>query len=183
MFDSRQRFVLSYEWEIPSWKTPQNWYQHALANWQVNGITTYMTGTPFTVVDQSYNYDAPEITGFSAFRPDLVGHANNGPKTVAEWFNTSAFQRLDSSTTPAGVYGTEGRNVVQGPGFANWDFSALKNIRFAESKTLQFRAEFFNLFNRANFRLPNSDISSPTFGQVQQALSPRLIQFALKFLF
>ena len=183
MFDSRHRFVLSYEWEIPSWKQPRNWYQYALADWQVNGITTYMTGTPFTVVDQSYNYDAPEVTGFSAFRPNLVGNANNGPKTVAEWFNTSAFQRIDLSTTPAGVYGTEGRNVVQGPGFANWDFSAFKNIRFAESKTLQFRAEFFNLFNRANFRLPNSDISSPTFGQIQQALSPRLIQFALKFLF
>ena len=183
MFDSRHRFVLSYEWEIPAWNQPRNWYQHVLANWQVNGITTYMTGTPFTVVDQSYNYDAPEITGFSAFRPNLVGDPNNGPKTVAEWFNTGAFQRLDLSTTPAGVYGSEGRNVVQGPGFANWDFSAFKNIRVAESKTLQFRAEFFNLFNRTNFRLPNSDISSPTFGQVQQALDPRLIQFALKFLF
>ena len=135
------------------------------------------------MVDQSYNCDAPEVTGFSAFRPNLVGNPNNGPRTVAEWFNTSAFQRIDHSTTPAGVYGTEGRNVVQGPGFTNWDFSAFKNIGLTESKTLQFRAEFFNLFNRANFRLPNSDISSPTFGQIQQALSPRLIQFALKFLF
>jgi len=183
MFDSRHRFVLSYEWEIPSWKQPHNWYQHVLADWQVNGITTYMTGTPFTVVDQSYNYDAPEITGFSAFRPNLIGNPNNGPKTVAEWFDTSAFQRLDPLTTPAGVYGSEGRNVVQGPGFAEWDFSTFKDVRFSESRMLQFRAEFFNLFNRANFRLPNSDISSPTFGQVQQALSPRLIQFALKLLF
>jgi hypothetical protein len=183
MFDSRHRFVLSYEWELPFWNQPHNWYQHVLGNWQVNGITTYMTGTPFTVVDQSYNYDAPEITGFSAFRPNLVGDPNSGPQTVAEWFNTAAFQPLDLSTTPAGVYGTEGRNVVQGPGFAQWDFSAFKNLRLAESKTLQFRAEFFNLFNRANFRLPNSDISSPTFGQIQQALAPRLIQFGLKFLF
>ncbi len=183
MFDSRHRFVLSYEWELPFWQHPENWYQHVLGNWQVNGITTYMTGTPFTVVDQSYNYDAPEITGFSAFRPNLVGNPNNGPQTVAEWFNTAAFQRLDLSTTPAGVYGTEGRNVVQGPGFAQWDFSAFKNIRIAETKSLQFRAEFFNLFNRSNFRLPNSDISSPTFGQIQQALAPRLIQFGLKILF
>ncbi len=183
MFDSRHRFVLSYEWEVPSWNHPQNWYQYALADWQVNGITTYMTGTPFTVVDQSYNYDAPKVTGFSAFRPNLVGNANDGPRTVAEWFNTSAFQRIDLSPTPAGVYGSEGRNVVQGPGFANGDFSAFKDIGLTESKTLQFRAEFFNLFNRANFWLPNSDISSPTFGQIQQALSPRLIQFALKFLF
>ena len=105
------------------------------------------------------------------------------PETVAEWFNTCAFQRINFSTTAAGVYGNEGRNVVQGPGLAEWDFSAFKNIPVAESQTLQFRAEFFNLFNHPNFRLPNSDISSPTFGQIQQALSPRLIQFALKYLF
>src|SRR5579885_2438108 len=96
---------------------------------------------------------------------------------------TTAQRRWPSGSTPAGVYGTEGRNVVQGPGFAEWDFSTFKGVRFSESRMLQFRAEFFNLFNRANFRLPNSDISSPTFGQVQQALSPRLIQFALKLLF
>jgi hypothetical protein len=142
-----------------------------------------MSGTPFTVVDQSFNYDAPEITGFSAFRPNLVGNPNSGPQTVQEWFNVNAFQRLDLSTTPAGVYGSEGRNVVQGPGLAQWDFSAFKNIRLTESKNLQFRAEFFNIFNRTNFRLPSSDISSPTFGQIQAALQPRLIQFALKLLF
>lgn len=183
MFDARHRFVLSYQWELPVWKQPHLWYQHALGNWQLNGITTFMSGTPLTVVDQSYNYDAPEITGFSAFRPNLVGDPNSGPKTVQEWFNTSAFEPLDFTTTPAGVYGTAGRNIVQGPGLAQWDFSAFKGIRLTESKTLQFRAEFFNLFNRANFRLPNSDISSPTFGQIQKALAPRLIQFALKFMF
>lgn len=184
MFDARHRFVLSYQWEVPLWRHPQNWYQHVLGNWQLNGITTFMSGTPFTVVDQSYNYDAPEITGFSAFRPNLIGNPNNGPKTVSEWFNTGAFERLDLATTPGGVYGTEGRNVVEGPGFAQWDFSAFKGIRVGETKSLQFRAEFFNLFNRSNFRLPATDISNlTTFGQIQQALQPRLIQFALKFLF
>jgi len=183
MFDARQRFVLSYQWELPFWQRPHTWYQHVLGNWQVNGITTFMSGTPFTVEDQSYNYDAPEITGFSAFRPNLVGNPNNGPKTPQEWFNVNAFQSLPQSTTPAGVYGSEGRNVVQGPGFAQWDFSAFKDIRLTESKDLQFRAEFFNIFNRANFQLPVSDISSSTFGQIHNALQPRLVQFALKFLF
>ena len=183
MFDARHRFVLTYQWELPYWKHPRNWYEHVLGSWQVNGITTFMSGTPLTVVDQSYNYNAPEITGFSAFRPNLVSNPNSGPKTVGEWFNTSAFQRLDPSTTPAGVYGNAGRNIVQGPGLGQWDFSAFKNIRLTESDSLQFRAEFFNLFNRVNFRLPNGDISSPTFGQIQHALAPRLIQFALKFMF
>ena len=183
MFDARHRLVLSYLWELPFWKQGHNWYQRALGNWQVNGITTLMSGTPFTVEDQSYNDDAPEITGFSSFRPNLIGNPNSGPKTVAQWVNTSAFRRIDLTTTPAGVYGTEGRNVVQGPGLAQFDFSAFKSIQLTESKSLQFRAEFFNLFNRANFELPNSDISSTTFGEIQQALSPRLVQFALKFLF
>ena len=64
-----------------------------------------------------------------------------------------------------------------------FDFSIFKNFRLAESKTLQFRGEFFNLFNRVNFGLPYHDISSPTFGQVGSALPPREIQFALKLLF
>jgi hypothetical protein len=183
MFDARHRAVLSYQWDLPFFRHPNNLAHHVLGDWQVNGITTFMSGTPFTVVDQSLNYNAPEITGFSAFRPNLIGDPNNGPKTVQEWFSTSAFQRLPLSTTPAGVYGSEGRNVVEGPGLAQWDFSAIKSIRVAESKDLEFRAEFFNLFNRTNFRLPNTDISSPTFGQIQQALSPRLVQFALKFSF
>ena len=63
------------------------------------------------------------------------------------------------------------------------DFSVFKSYRFTESTMLQFRAEFFNITNRANFGLPNNNISSPTFGQVESALPPRQIQFALKFLF
>ncbi len=185
MFDARHRFVLSYEWNLPWWKQAHSWYQHVLGNWQVNGITTFMSGTPFTVFDSqdvSLEGTAPEITGFSSNRPNLVGDANSGPHTAQEWFNVNAFQRLNL-LTQAGQFGTAGRNIVQGPGLQEWDFSAFKNIPLAEAKQLQFRAEFFNVFNHTNFRLPDSDISSPTFGQVQQALSPRLVQLALKFLF
>ncbi len=185
MFDARHRFVLSYEWSLPWWRQPHAWYQHMLANWQVNGISTFMTGTPFTVFDSqdvSLQGSAPEITGFSSNRPNLVGDPNSGPHTAQEWFNVNAFQRLNP-VTQAGQFGTAGRNIVQGPGLQEWDFSAFKNIRLAEAKQLQLRAEFFNVFNHANFRLPDSDISSPTFGQIQEALPPRLVQLALKFLF
>jgi hypothetical protein len=65
----------------------------------------------------------------------------------------------------------------------NWDFSAFKNFRVTESKQFQFRGELFNILNHTNFRLPVSDISSPNFGQIQQDVSPRVIQVALKFLF
>jgi len=185
LFDARHRFVLSYQWSLPFWRQPHSWYQHILGNWQVNGITTFMSGTPFTVFDSrdvSLQGSAPEITGFSANRPNLVGDPNTGPQTVDQWLNRSAFQQLDS-VADAGKFGSEGRNVAKGPGYANWDFSAFKNISVTESKQLQFRAEFFNIFNRPNFRLPNPDINSPTFNQIQAARDPRVIQLALKFLF
>jgi hypothetical protein len=108
-----------------------------------------MSGTPFTVFDSndvSLQGQAPEITGFSANRPNLIGNPNSGPRTPAEWFNLSAFQQLEPD--PLGrfeVFGDEGRNVVQGPGYVNWDASAFKNIRLTESKELQFRGELFNV--------------------------------------
>jgi hypothetical protein len=123
-----------------------------------------------------------EITGFSSNRPNLVGDPNSGPQTAEQWFNLAAFQQLDPVAN-AGQFGTAGRNIVEGPGYANWDISAFKNIPLTEQANLQFRAEFFNAFNRPNFRLPDSDISSPNFGRIQSAQAPRLIQFALKFLY
>jgi Carboxypeptidase regulatory-like domain/TonB dependent receptor len=187
MFDARQRLVLSYQWNMPLWSHPTNWYQQWLGNWQFNGIATVMSGTPFTVFDSndvSLQGTAPEITGFSANRPNLIGNPNRGPRTPQEWMNLSAFQQLEPD--PQGrfqVFGDEGRNVVEGPGYADWDFSAFKNIRLTETKQFQFRGELFNFLNHTNFRLPVSDISSPNFGQIQQDVSPRVIQVALKLLF
>jgi hypothetical protein len=187
MFDSRQRLVLSYQWSVPFWRQAHTWYQHALGNWQFNGIFTAQSGTPFTVFDStdvSLQGSAPEISGFSSNRPNLAGNPNNGPRTPSKWFNTGAFQRITPDpNSPVQQFGNEGRNVVQGPGYTNWDFAAVKNIRVMEGKELQFRGELFNFLNHTNLRLPNSDISSPTFGQIHSDLGPRVIQVALKFLF
>lgn len=185
LFDQRHRFVFSYEWQLPSLQGASAWSRQIFGNWQLNGILTLSTGTPFTVYDStdvSLEGSAQEISGFSSNRPNLVGNPNQGPKTAQEWFNISAFQRLNPATQ-AGQFGNAGRNVTQAAGLGQYDFSLFKDFRFTESKTLQFRAEFFNLFNRVNFGLPNNDASSPTFGQVESALAPRQIQFALKFLF
>lgn len=189
LFDSRQRLVLSYQWAIPLWQRPHGWYQQALGGWQVNGIATLMTGTPFTVFDStdvSQQGGAPEITGFSANRPNLVPgqNPNAGPKTTTAWLNRSAFQQITPDpTSPVQQFGTAGRNIAEGPGFADWDFSVFKNIPVTEGKEFQFRAEFFNFLNHTNFRLPDSDISSPTFNHILAAETPRLIQLALKFQF
>ncbi len=189
LFDSRQRFVLSYQWSLPFWTQPHGWYQQAFGGWQLNGIATIMTGTPFTVFDStdfSVQGSAPEISGFFSNRPNLVPgqNPNAGPRTTSAWLNRAAFQQIiQDPNSPVEQFGTAGRNIAQGPGYANWDFSAFKNIRVGEGKEFQFRAEFFNILNHPNFRLPDSDISSPTFNQILAALPPRLIQFALKFNF
>ena len=187
MFDSRHRFVLSYEWSLPFFQHSNQWYGKVLRDWRLNGIFTAMSGTPFTVFDSndvSLQGQAPEISGFSSNRPNVIGNPNSGPRTAAEWFNVSAFQQLQpDSQGRLQVFGNEGRNAVLGPGYVNWDFSALKNIRLTESKELQFRGELFNFFNHTNFRLPVSDIESATFGQIQSDVGPRVIQVALKFIF
>ena len=182
LFDARQRLVFSYQWELPFWKHSQTWYQRALGNWELNGIVSASTGTPFTVYDSSdpsLQGQSPEISGFVGDRPNLVGNPNDGPKTASEWFNTGAFQQ----NTQLGTFGNAGRNIVQAAGVSEWDCGVSKNFRLAESATLQFRGEFFNFLNRVNFGVPNDDISSPTFGQVETAAPPRQIQFALKLLF
>jgi len=185
LFDARNRFVASYEWALPFWNSGHNWYQTAFGGWHLDGIATLMSGTPFTVFDSndvSAQGSAPEITGFSSQRPNLIGNPNNGPRKVGEWLDAGAFQRLDLNAN-AGQFGSEGRNVNVGPAYADWDFAALKNFRVTESKQFQFRAELFNVLNRANFRLPDSDISSPTFNHILAAQAPRQVQFALKFMY
>jgi hypothetical protein len=94
----------------------------------------------------------------------------------------NAFRRLDAANQ-AGQFGNEGRNTVRGPGIANVDLSLLKSIRLDERARLQFRAEWFNIANHANFGLPDNDLASPNFGRVLEAGSPRLAQFGLKLVY
>jgi outer membrane receptor protein involved in Fe transport len=113
MFDARNRFVLSYQWSIPFLQHSSSWYGHVLGNWQLNGIFTAMSGTPFTVFDSndvSLQGQAPEISGFSSNRPNVIGNPNSGPRTAAEWFNVSAFQKLRRILWAASKY--SGTKVV-----------------------------------------------------------------------
>jgi Carboxypeptidase regulatory-like domain len=191
LFDARHRFVASYQWNLPWFAHPDNWYGHVLGGWMVNGITTLMSNTPFTVYDSSNPSEqgsAPEISGFFSSRPNQVGNANSGScqqagaavpvRTASCWFNTGAFQQAQP-----GQFGDVGRNTLKGPAFQQWDFSAIKTIPIHESVNLQFRAEFFNIFNNVNFELPNNDINSPNFGQIEAAQPGRIVQLALKLSF
>ena len=182
LFDARNRFVFSGTYEIPGWRSAPPVAAALINGWQLNGIVSLASGTPFTVYDSanvSLQGSAPEITGFYSSRPDMIADPNQGPHTPDLWVSGSAFQRLNP-TTQAGQFGNEGRNAVRGPGLSSVDISLLKNFRLTEAVTLQFRAECFNSFNHANFFLPENDIASQNFGRILQAGSPRLFQFALK---
>lgn len=185
IFDARQRLAISAMYEIPKWRNAPRAAAFLVNGWQLNGIGSFSSGTPFTVYDSanvSQQGSAPEISGFYSSRPNLVSDPNAGPHTPDQWVSRSAFQRLNP-VTQAGQFGNEGRNVVRGPGLSSVDLSLMKNFPVREGMRVQFRFEGFNIANHANFYLPEVDIASPDFGRILQAGSPRLLQLALKLVF
>ncbi len=186
-FDLRQRLSISYSYDLPIGGGHRllgnhGWLSHLLANWQSYGLITLQTGRPFTValLPEFDNSNTGRANlGFGANdRPNLVGNPKLSRRTPEKWFETSAF-----TIPPFGSFGNGGRNIVDGPGFQKINFSLLKNIPLKEEMKLQFRAEFFNLFNHPNFDLPDNFVGSPTFGAIRSAQSPRRIQFGLKLVF
>src|SRR5205085_2573428 len=100
------------------------------------------------------------------------------PRHGNPYFNTSLF-----SNESLGQFGNSRRRFFHGPGLNNFDMALLKSLKFSESKELQFRFEAFNLFNHAQFRNPDGEINSSTFGVVTSARLPRIMQAGLKFVF
>jgi hypothetical protein len=185
LFDARHRFVASASWLGPRFERAAPAVRHIAGGWQVNGIATYNSGTPFTVSDSAnvaLQANSPPISGFPASRPNLVGDPNAGPRTVNEWLSRSAFERLNIQTQ-AGQFGDAGRNIARGPSHANVDLALVRDFSMASDTRLQFRAEVFNVFNHANFGIPVADLNSPNFGRIFSAGPPRLMQFAVKLAF
>jgi len=154
-----------------------------LGGWQMNVIEKAISGFPLFVVDtnnQSGVYF--DWNGTPMNRPNQICDPHLSHPTLGEWFNTSCFV-----APPTGELGDASRAPVSGPRFVNTDFSIFKNFRIREGYTLQFRSEFFNLFNHPQFGLTGNgvfmqDINSPsTFGVVNETVNnPRVIQFALR---
>jgi hypothetical protein len=119
------------------------------------------------------------LTGVGNQTPDQV-EMNPYPEkqTIDNWINASAF-RLPSF----GSYGNLGRNSMKGPGIFQFDVALSRTFSIREGKTLQLRGEAFNVLNHANFDVPVSSLNSGSFGRIQTAGDPRIIQFALKFAF
>jgi hypothetical protein len=155
-----------------------------VSGWQVNSVVTVLSGFPFSPVigsNRSGNGDtiAPD-------RPSL-NPAFSGPMIVGsvnEWFNPNAYV-----LPTAGTFGDLRRGTLTGPGLAEVDSSLFKDTRISERMTLQFRAEFFNIANHANFRIPNtvvfsgSSISSSAGIITATSTTSRQIQFGLKLIF
>ena len=159
-----------------------------IGGWSVNSIVTLQDGFPFSP-QLSYN---PSNNGDTRnpVRP-FANPAFSGPVTLGtpqKWFNPAAFLAPSNTAANAGFYGNVGRDTIIGPGLATWDFSAVKDTRVRENLSLQFRAEIFNLLDRANFNLPNAVVFtpsgvSPTAGAITStSTTARQVQFGLKLL-
>jgi hypothetical protein len=180
-FDARHRIVLSYYWELPVPKFSGAKGQ-VLNGWALSGITTFQTGFPIritTLDDQElmYSFDF-ELPG----EPDLVApfRTMKPQKNSNYFFDPTAF----SEDNTFGRIGNSPRTICCGPHISESDFAILKTFAISEHKRVDFRAEFFNIFNHTQFFNPDGNFSDgPQFGQVNQVRDPRLMQLALKFFF
>jgi hypothetical protein len=182
LFNSRQRFVVSYDWELPIRKF-SGFAGRMLDDWEVSGITQFQSGFPIRLNTEDDNELINSLFFLGTEAPSLTGPLQIlNPKTNGGFYlNYNQF-----SDPPLGQFnnGTQ-RTLCCGPGLIDWDFSVHKKIPLSETKYLQFRAEIFNVFNRTNFSNPDGGYSdgATAFGLITSAGDPRLLQFALKFFF
>lgn len=182
--------------------------------WQLSAISEFQVGTPITLFANSNASEQHQVATFGDLtRPDIVGpvHAFNprsvhtftsnclgGTVTGNFWIDPSnlicsACPLTDPTCSSPGdigiplfTFGTLGRNAFRGPGINNWDLSVIKRTKITESKSIEFRAEFFNAFNHTQFVFPlkpSSQGGTMTFGQITRTRDPRVGQLALKFIF
>ena len=167
-----------------------------LGGWQVSGVFSAQSGTPLSVSgNEAFSHER-----FSGSRPDLAPGGDINPTFDEQvpfpggpgllWFDGSTTNFVNQGLgpdgeIPSGFYGNLGRNTVIGPGLVSMDFSLLKNFSWGEERDVQFRAEFFNLFNTPQFSQPSADITSSNVGRIDSAIenSARQVQLALRLTF
>jgi hypothetical protein len=215
-FDRTHRLVLSYLWDLPrpAFASSSKAGRLLLSGWQVAGIITAMSGQPFDIVDTaagSFYFGANSGLSRPNWAPGATRNTATSNVPPGYFFNPFAFVRpvvqtgqlipSSNATAVAGGQGTDignvGRNVLRGPRQTNVDFSIIKRFPLGEAKSVEFRAEFFNLFNHVNFANPVSNLNAAfvdqatgriidpgDFGRITATSNnPRLVQFALKLNF
>lgn len=155
----------------------------AANGWSLTGSTNWQTGFPFTI----FSDDDNSFSAMGADRADLVSPDVNSAvlstsrshtQQISEWFNTADFV-----PNAIGTFGNSGKNTLRGPRSFDTDAALLKDTAVNERVTLQFRAEFYNVFNNTNFGMPDGGLTDSSFGQITSASSPRILQMALKAVF
>ena len=215
-FDRRHRLAVSYDYEIPFFQHSRGLVHTALGGWAVSGVTIFQSGSPFSILDSGAG-DA--FLGLGS-TPLLGASLAPGASVASGLAAGSLHQRLTSgylnpaAFTPAPLlyptlcsssnsnfcttgFGDLGRNLYRGPYEQNWDASFIKHFRIGERNEVRFTADFFNLWNHANFANPAvADIEAylawagagntgnGPFGQIVNSTgTPRLIQFSLRWAF
>ncbi|MBI4455908.1 MAG: TonB-dependent receptor [Acidobacteria bacterium] len=188
-FDVRNAAVFNFSYDLPMKVT--GGFNRLVGGWQINGILTLADGNAVNLVNSIDRARAGNSTVTQGLhdRPNLKSGGNNNPfrdRNPDNYWDGSQFELQE-----AGFFGNLGRDTGIIPGIVTVDFSVIKNISIDEQRTIQFRSEFFNLLNRANFGLPSrnvfentSGIPSTTFGRISSTnTTARQVQLALKFLF
>ncbi|HTS27189.1 MAG TPA: carboxypeptidase regulatory-like domain-containing protein [Bryobacteraceae bacterium] len=177
-FDATHNFVASYLYSIPFDRLFQGAPRRLTQGWSINGITRLSTGLPISLSESG---DRSLTGGSGVDRPNYVGglvitsDVRNTPNHT--YFNKAAFTQ-----EALGGQGTAAPRFFHGPGLENFDLGLQKVTKVRESMSVQFRAEFFNAFNHANFSNPSGSFTSGSFGRVTSAGAGRIGQMSLKFL-
>jgi len=189
-FDRTHNVTISYTWDLPKmtrvWKSP--FARHVFDNWQLSGITTFMSGPPSGIgIATTDGADIPG--GGDGVRPMVLRNPvlPKSERTFNRYFNTDAFGR------PAvGTYGNAPKDVVRGPGINNWDLSLFKGFPLgSESRMLQLRWELYNAWNHTQFSAmdtsarftPDGKQANTRFGALTAAREPRQMQLSVRFTF
>jgi Carboxypeptidase regulatory-like domain/TonB dependent receptor len=192
-FDVKHRFVISYNYELPFFKT-NRW----IGGWSVSGVATLQSGVPFSVYDGNSGYDINKNGTFS----DRIAYIGSGNITRAltgaiaagnadgtgGYINQSLFADVSCPLNVNGglwcqgaAVGQSRRNSLYGPNYQGWDLGVAKRFKIAESASIQFQANFFNVLNRSNFALPSGNLNDSNFGKSTVTFDPRVTQLALRF--
>jgi hypothetical protein len=183
-FNQTHLFRLNGVWDLPQFKN-LGLMREAVGGWELSGILNYSSGTPFSVTTGS---PAPWLGAgrdIGDLRLNLIGNPCSGCGSRDSWARTGYFATTAYVTPPTGTFGNSGRNSLVGPSYFDTDMSAVKNFPFLkrESSKVQFRADFFNLFNNVPFNNPTSSNASSVFGKITSAGNAREVQLALRLNF
>lgn len=186
----RHWLVFNYVYQVPFGRNARRLTKALVGGWQVSGISTYGTGTPFSV---TFAQTGTGIVGWSGSRADQLSGASFYSKQSGhditkgvQWINTSAFAPPAKWT-----WGNSARNMLWGPGLWNWDINGTKSFTLREQVRLQFRADFLDAFNHFNLANPNASIPdlrdggtlNPNSGKITGGSGARIVQLGLKLVF